>query len=127
MAIWHGQVTDLAIQVSTDPEEIVATADAVVGVAAVQTGISADAGATVTLPDFGFAGAFVQADDATYVDPDDGTLNATDRWFPGNGFADGYLNEKAVAFGHVTEKPVPLAGGGYTRPVGKSDDIDLID
>jgi len=126
MTVFPSQVTDLAAPVSQDPAEVVVDTTGTGVAAGKATGQSGtpdvdDTGGS-DVPHFGIAGSYAGFDDAAYVDPEDNTVGDDSAQFPGQRYSNGYLNEKAVEFDHVTEGNLIV----QDRPVGVSADVDLV-
>lgn len=125
----RADVVDLSADPSQDPEAIVANADGETGVSdSQQMGVGGEielnggevAGSAI--PHFGFSGAYGLFTDATFV-PDDNLVGTASQSAPGQRYSDGFLNEKAVEFAHVTEGNEI----DQDRPVGVSADVALLD
>ncbi len=117
MAIWPTNITDLAVDPSQDPAEIVIDTDAVTGISAGQRhGISgapeSEIGGSGTEPHFGFSGAFADVDDATFIPPGGNTVSTDSQNVPGQRYSLGFLNEKLVVDGQVSEANMRVS----TRP-----------
>ncbi len=127
MAVWPTNITDLAADPSQDPAEILTDTDAVTGIAAGQRhGISGDPEAEIggsgIDPHFGVAGSFADIDDATFIPPGGNTVSADSQNFPGQRFSLGFLNEKLVKDGEVSEGNLivqnrPNIGTPTERPI----------
>ena len=125
----RADVVDLSAPPSQDPEALVANADGETGIAtSVQMGVGGEielnggevAGGAIA--HFGISGAYGLVTDATFV-PDDNNVGTASQFAPGQRYSDGFLNEKAVEFGHVTEGNAV----DQNRPDGVSADVALID
>ncbi len=108
MAVWPTSLTDLAVDPSQDPAEIVTDTDAVTGVANGQRhGISgapeAEIGGSETVANFGVSGSFADEDDVTFVDPLDNTVGTESQQYPGQRFSLGFQNEQLAKEGVVVE------------------------
>ncbi len=108
MAIWPTSLTDLAVDPSQDPDEIVTDTDAVTGIANGQRhGISgepeAEIGGSETVANFGVSGSFADVDDAAFIPPGGNTVSGASQNFPGQRYSLGFQNEQHVKEGVIDE------------------------
>jgi len=129
MSTAQSDVVDLAVDPSQDPEALVIDADSETGIAtSLQVGVGGETelnGAEVGgdgIAHYGFSGAFGLVDDVTFV-ASGNTVGTNSQFAPGQQFSDGFLNEKAVEFGQVTEGNLII----QNRQDGVSADVALLD